>query len=71
MGATRIIAVDHVPARMKMSRRLGADEVLDGGAEQDSPGTSQTSWGSSTPVATATRSWVRGVGQTAPGAGGG
>jgi alcohol dehydrogenase len=29
MGATRIIAVDHVPARMETSRRLGADEVLD------------------------------------------
>jgi alcohol dehydrogenase len=29
MGATRIIAVDHVAARMETSRRLGADEVLD------------------------------------------
>ena len=29
MGATRIIAVESVPARMEMSRRLGADEVVD------------------------------------------
>ncbi len=28
MGATRIIAVDSVPARMEMARRLGADEVV-------------------------------------------
>jgi len=29
MGATRIIAVDSVPARMEMARRLGADDVVD------------------------------------------
>lgn len=29
MGATRIIAVDSVPARMEMAKRLGADEVID------------------------------------------
>jgi alcohol dehydrogenase len=29
MGATRIITVDTVPARMEMSRRLGADLVID------------------------------------------
>ncbi|MDO5704550.1 MAG: NAD(P)-dependent alcohol dehydrogenase [Paracoccus sp. (in: a-proteobacteria)] len=29
MGATRIITVDTVPARMEMSRRMGADEVVD------------------------------------------
>ena len=29
MGATRIITVDAVPARMEMSRRMGADEVVD------------------------------------------
>jgi threonine dehydrogenase-like Zn-dependent dehydrogenase len=29
LGATRIIAVETVPARMEMSRRLGADEVID------------------------------------------
>jgi threonine dehydrogenase-like Zn-dependent dehydrogenase len=29
LGATRIIAVESVPARMEMSRRLGADEVID------------------------------------------
>jgi threonine dehydrogenase-like Zn-dependent dehydrogenase len=29
MGATRIITVESVPARMEMSRRLGADEVID------------------------------------------
>jgi len=28
-GATRIITVDHVPARMEMAKRLGADIVLD------------------------------------------
>ena len=28
MGASRIIAVDAVPARMEMARRLGADEVV-------------------------------------------
>src|SRR3984957_16310974 len=31
-GATRIIAVDHLPERMEMSRRLGADIVLDYGS---------------------------------------
>lgn len=31
-GATRIIAVDHVPERMEMAKRLGADIVLDYGA---------------------------------------
>jgi alcohol dehydrogenase len=30
-GATRIIVVDHVPARMDMAKRLGADIVLDYG----------------------------------------
>jgi threonine dehydrogenase-like Zn-dependent dehydrogenase len=30
-GATRIIAVDHVPARMEMAKRLGADIVIDYG----------------------------------------
>ncbi|WP_112873280.1 NAD(P)-dependent alcohol dehydrogenase [Paracoccus endophyticus] len=29
MGATRIITVDSVPARMAMSRRMGADDVID------------------------------------------
>ena len=29
MGATRIIAVDTVPARLAMARQLGADEVVD------------------------------------------
>jgi threonine dehydrogenase-like Zn-dependent dehydrogenase len=29
MGATRIIAVDRVPERLEMARRLGADEVVD------------------------------------------
>ncbi|WP_210485327.1 NAD(P)-dependent alcohol dehydrogenase [Microvirga antarctica] len=29
MGATRIIAVESVPARMEISRRMGADEVVD------------------------------------------
>jgi alcohol dehydrogenase len=29
MGATRIIAVEGIPARMEMARRLGADEVID------------------------------------------
>src|SRR6195952_1030468 len=29
MGATRIIAVDTVPARLEMSRRMGADVVVD------------------------------------------
>lgn len=29
MGATRIITVDSVPARMEMSRRMGADDVID------------------------------------------
>ncbi|WP_445679802.1 NAD(P)-dependent alcohol dehydrogenase [Radicibacter daui] len=29
MGATRIIAVEAVPARMEISRRMGADEVVD------------------------------------------
>jgi threonine dehydrogenase-like Zn-dependent dehydrogenase len=29
MGATRIIAVDAVPARMEISRHMGADEVVD------------------------------------------
>jgi len=29
MGATRIIAVDSVPARMEISRKLGADHVVD------------------------------------------
>ena len=29
MGATTIIAVDSVPARMEMARRMGADHVLD------------------------------------------
>lgn len=29
MGATRIIAVDGVPARLEMARRMGADEVVD------------------------------------------
>ena len=29
LGATRIISVESVPARMEMSRRLGADEVID------------------------------------------
>ncbi|HEX6070046.1 MAG TPA: NAD(P)-dependent alcohol dehydrogenase [Longimicrobiaceae bacterium] len=32
MGATRIIAVDHVAERMEVSRRLGADLVIDYGA---------------------------------------
>ena len=32
MGATRIITVDHVPERMEVSRRLGADLVIDYGA---------------------------------------
>jgi len=31
-GATRIIAVDHVPERMEMAKRLGADIVIDYGA---------------------------------------
>jgi alcohol dehydrogenase len=29
MGATRIITVDTVPARLEMSKRMGADEVID------------------------------------------
>lgn len=29
LGATRIIAVESVPARMEMARQLGADEVID------------------------------------------
>ena len=29
MGATRIIAVENVPARMSMSKKLGADDVVD------------------------------------------
>ncbi|TCT07899.1 threonine dehydrogenase-like Zn-dependent dehydrogenase [Aquabacter spiritensis] len=29
MGATRIIAVESIPARQEMARRLGADEVVD------------------------------------------
>lgn len=29
MGASRIIAVDTVPARLEMARRMGADEVVD------------------------------------------
>jgi len=29
MGATRIIAVESIPARQNMARRLGADEVVD------------------------------------------
>ena len=29
MGATRIITVDTVPARLEMSRRMGADDVVD------------------------------------------
>ena len=29
MGATRIIAVDRIPERLEMARRLGADEVVD------------------------------------------
>jgi threonine dehydrogenase-like Zn-dependent dehydrogenase len=29
MGATRIIAVDRVPERLEMARKLGADEVVD------------------------------------------
>ncbi len=33
MGATRIITVDSVPARMEMSRQLGADLVIDFKAE--------------------------------------
>jgi alcohol dehydrogenase len=33
MGATRIIAVDHVAERMEVSRRLGADLVIDYGAQ--------------------------------------
>ncbi|MCB4806203.1 threonine dehydrogenase-like Zn-dependent dehydrogenase [Methylobacterium brachiatum] len=33
MGATRIIAVDTVPARLKMAKRMGADAVVDFKAE--------------------------------------
>lgn len=39
MGASRIIAVDTVPARLEMARRMGADEVVDFKASNDVVGT--------------------------------
>lgn len=39
MGASRIIAVDTVPARLEMAKRMGADEVVDFKASNDVVGT--------------------------------
>ncbi|MFV0383109.1 NAD(P)-dependent alcohol dehydrogenase [Paracoccus sp. (in: a-proteobacteria)] len=38
MGASRIIAVDGIPARLDMARRMGADEVVDITASNDPVG---------------------------------
>lgn len=35
MGASRIIAVDRIPARLAMARKMGADEVVDLSASND------------------------------------
>ena len=38
MGASRIIAVDRIPERLSMARKMGADEVVDIGASNDPVG---------------------------------